>query len=67
MELDREACFIAISKNMFRLIYPVILRSETRLRCKLRPAGDEASLTMKDTLGMWETLRYAQGDKIDPI
>ena len=49
---------------MFRLLYDVILRSETSLRQRLRPAGDKESLTMKDNLSMWGTLRFAQSDKI---
>ncbi len=55
---------MAISKNMFPFVYPVILRSETSLRQRLRPARDEESLTMKDNLDMRGTLRCAQSDKI---
>ncbi len=62
---------------MFRLIWPVILRSESSLRQRLRRAGDEESLTLKDHLDMRGTLpavvafgryggvaRYVQSDKI---
>ena len=35
-----------------------------RLRRRLRPAGDEESPSMKQGLGMGETLRFAQSDRI---